>query len=98
MVETWGNWTDAEKALLQCHYATGGSRACQVHGVKRTTEAIQRQASLMGIKRDTRMRQDERYYQPWPMPTQDVVEQLDCVRLRKWRGPTDTSRALAWRV
>lgn len=37
----------------------------------------------------------------WPSPAMDLIESLDCVRLRKWRGPVTTGQlvpTLGWIV
>jgi hypothetical protein len=33
-----------------------------------------------------------------PVPSMDLIQQLACVQLRKWRGPVDTVRPLVWRL
>lgn len=80
------HWTTAEVAILDAHYANGGALACRRHGLNRSQHAMKAQAEKRGIQRK------RNWYKPkpepeWELPRHDLLESLDCVRLRNWQGP-----------
>lgn len=92
------NWTPDEDAILAAHYPTGRAAACIAHGLARTRHAMKSRAEKIGLacprKKKVRTKAPKVAEAPWPMPRHDQLESLDCIRLRKWRGPVDRSRAL----
>lgn len=80
------HWTEAEKAILDAHYAKGGPLACRRHGLNRSLNAMKSQAEKRGIQK-VRAKRAAKVEPEWELPRHDLLESLDCVRLRKWRGP-----------
>lgn len=80
-------WTADEDALLTTHYYGRGAAPCRVLLPDRSRVAIRRRAYILGLITHTPANKRERSDATWPLPAQDLLEALDCVRLRNWRGP-----------
>ena len=83
------HWSPAEDAILAEHYPRGGALACRRNGLKRPQASMSRRAKKLGIN-STQSGEEP----AWAVPAQSLLESLDCIRLRKWRGPVDRTRAL----
>lgn len=90
-------WTRQEDAILEAHYPQGGALACRKYGLTRSQQAMKARAEKLGIQSPRKFKRRKDAEQPaWALPAQDLLQSLDCIRLRKWRGPVDRERALRW--
>ena len=80
-------WTETEKAVLAAEYPLGGGLAVQAVLPHRKITEIRAKAARMKIKHETATAYLANHEAAWPMPTMDLLESLDCVRLRKWGRP-----------
>jgi len=71
------------------HYAAGGPLACRRAGLKRSKASMVSHARVLGIRVDRRaaIERKAEAEPAWAVPRHDLLESLDCIRLRKWRGP-----------
>jgi hypothetical protein len=81
-------WSAAEDAILDAHWAKGGPLACRRHGLTRSQEGMKARAKKRGIVWQRRKRAPKP--EPmWALPHHDLLQSLECVRLRNWRGPVE---------
>jgi hypothetical protein len=71
------------------HYKTGGPLACRRAGLKRSQPSMVSRARVLGVRanRAAITARRENAEPAWCLPRHDLLESLDNVRLRKWRGP-----------
>lgn len=92
------SWTDEESAVVAELYAQGW-RAVHARLPHRGKAAIVSRAAVLGVQSETKSAVLQRRREPaWEVPAMTLVEQLDCLRLRKWAGPVDRERVLTWRI
>jgi hypothetical protein len=78
-------WPKEEVALMLQHYAIEGAKGIRRRLRHRTLRSIQMKAIALGLND---MREDSRVVEDFTnLPATSLTEQLDCVLLRKWRGP-----------
>jgi hypothetical protein len=78
-------WPKEDVALMLQHYAIEGAKGIRRRMRHRTLRSIQAKAVALGLND---IREDSRVADDFTnLPATDLIEQLDCVRLRKWRGP-----------
>ncbi|KGQ19894.1 hypothetical protein LF41_2401 [Lysobacter dokdonensis DS-58] len=72
-------WSEAENDLMVAHYIKGMAViAPMLPG--RSPDSIRKQATALGVARE-----NEADRTPgWPMPAMDLLQSLECVRLKKW--------------
>jgi hypothetical protein len=82
-------WAAGEDEMIRKHYPAMAATGMLARGylADRTREAINRRAYVLGVKFDKHTEKMDQFETPWPMPTMDLNESLDCIRLRNWRGP-----------
>jgi hypothetical protein len=73
--------------VLRSLYPKHGSIGVHESLPHKTTAAIRAQAARLGIKSHCPPKQ--KTDEAWAVPTMTLLEQLDCVVLRKWRGPVN---------
>jgi hypothetical protein len=80
-------WPKEEVALMLQHYAIEGAKGIRRRMRHRTLRSIQMKAIALGLSED-RPDSDPRVVDNFVgLPATSLTEQLECVRLRKWRGP-----------
>lgn len=89
------DWQDWETAVLLRRFPDEGSKGVQEELPHRSSASIRSKAKAQGVTRRNRWARQET---AWCLPEQDLMQKLDCVRLRKWRGPVNRSRPLIARV
>jgi hypothetical protein len=78
-------WPKEDVALMLQHYAIEGAKGIRRRLRHRTLRSIQMKAIALGLND---MREDSRVVDDFTnLPATSLTEQLECVRLRKWRGP-----------
>ena len=97
-------WDGEAIAILREVYPDGGWRGVQERLPGFTRQAIQKRANKLGIKSNNRfgVSQNRRKDRPlhfdidphWPVPSMGLQESLDCIRMRKWRGPVSSGFGL----
>jgi hypothetical protein len=79
--------------VLRSLYPKHGSIGVHESLPHKTTAAIRAQAARLGIKSHCPPKQ--KTDEAWGLPAQDVLQQLECVRFRKWRGPVNAGPLVA---
>jgi hypothetical protein len=80
-------WPKEEVALMLQYYAIEGAKGVRRRMRHRTLRSIQMKAIALGLND---MREDSRVVEDFTsLPATNLLEQIACVRLRKWRGPVD---------
>jgi hypothetical protein len=87
-------WTEAENDLLRQHYETLGAAGMHEAGylAYRPLGSMTKYANRIGlsfVKHAPEVLS--------PLPRMDLLESLDCVRLKAWRGPV-TPGLVGWRL
>lgn len=81
-------WSKDEIAVMREKYATEGLAAVMPLLNDRTEMSIRKKAGQLGISDHDHMTQAHTEAM-WPLPAMDLIEQLACVALRKWRYPVN---------
>jgi hypothetical protein len=89
-------WGSAELNTLCKHYPILGAAGMLRAGylADRPLGAITKRANILGLVCEVRAQSDAAPEAEVPLPRMDLLESLECVRLAKWKGPADRSRAL----
>lgn len=88
------NWPREEVELMLAKYQTEGPQGMHARMPHRTVKSIQMKAIALGLSQLDASRTKLDFTNN--LPTTTLVEQLECVLLRKWRGPVgDTDAPLA---
>jgi len=80
----WQGW---ENRVLESIYPHAGAEGAHERLPHRGKAAIRAQAARLGIRSHCPPKQ--KTDEAWAVPTMTLLEQLDCVVLRKWRGPVN---------
>jgi hypothetical protein len=99
---TPGSIREREAEVIRRVYPSGGYPAVRQECPHLTERAVSSWAWRHNVGRVRKGRRIKATRKPLPVwsntPAQDLQQQLDCRRLRNWRGPVDTQKALVWRV
>ena len=89
-------WSDAEIVTLRKHYARLGAAGMRNAGylADRSAGSVSKFANILGLVCESRAQASADPDAPWPLPTMGLVEQLDCLRLKNWRGPVNRGQPL----
>jgi hypothetical protein len=85
------DWQDWETAVLLRRFPDEGSKGVQEELPHRSSASIRSKAKAQGVRRRGRWKRHEEAY---CLPEQNLLQQLDCVQMRKWRGPVNRTRPL----
>jgi hypothetical protein len=80
-------WPQEDVEVMLSVYPQSGAVGVRRRLRHRTLRSIQQKAIVLGLAADREDSRCERDFAGLPGTT--LVEQLDCVRLRKWRGPVN---------
>jgi len=85
-------WQEWENRVIENVYPHLGAEGAHARLPHRGKAAVRAQAARLGIRSHCPPKQKE---EGWAVPAQDVLQQLECVRFRKWRGPVNAGPLVA---
>jgi hypothetical protein len=80
-------WTETDLNVLRSLYPKYGALGVHESLPHKSVAAIRAQAARLRIRSPNPPKEATEV--AWPVPAQDVLQQLDCVVLREWRGPVN---------
>jgi len=86
-------WTETELNILRSLYPLYGSLGVHESLPHKSIAAIRAQAARLVIRSPNPPKQKAE--EAWGLPAQDVLQQLECLRFRKWRGPVNAGPLVA---
>jgi len=87
------NWEDHEDGVILAVYPQEGAHGVRKQLPHRTLCGIRRRAQLLKVPNESTPRVEPKGW--GALPATNLTEQLDCVVLRKWRGPVNAGPLVA---